>query len=132
MQNEGHTFLKIYECIIMIIFQGDLNLIIFFLFSVGQSSVEDAIPPSLSWQETFEIAGSGDEDSLMGPGRSGNGGSASAMGSSSGSGAVLNPVERRTAALQALKIMAECRALQPHLHELLSAKYESLSFLFSV
>ncbi|XP_026278748.1 E3 ubiquitin-protein ligase UBR5 [Frankliniella occidentalis] len=90
--------------------------------SVGQNSVDDTIPPSLSWQETFEIAGSGDEDSLMGPGRSGNSSNAGNMGTSIGSGAVLNPVERRNAALQALNILTGSRALQPHLHELLSAK----------
>lgn len=93
-----------------------------FSVSVGQNSVEDSIAPSLSWQETFEIAGSGDEDSLMGPGRSANNSNAGAMGGSDGSGAVLNPSERRNAALQALKILTESRALQPHLHELLSAK----------
>lgn len=60
----------------------------------------------------------------MGPGRSGNSSSTATLGGSSGSGAVLNPVERRNAALQALKILTESRALQPYLHELLSAKYE--------
>jgi len=101
--------------------------------SVGQSAADEHIP-ALSWHpEAFDAAGSGDEDSLMGSGSAGalgRGSSASGVGAalglagSSGSSgsALLNPQERRSAALQALRLMCDCRALQPHLHELLGAK----------
>ncbi|CAG2059005.1 unnamed protein product [Timema podura] len=82
--------------------------------------------PTLSWPpETFDPT-SGDEDSLMGLGASST---PNTKPTTSGCGVggsnniyVVDPVERKNNALQALKLMCESSALQPHLKDMLSAK----------
>nr|CAD7423599.1 unnamed protein product [Timema monikensis] len=90
-----------------------------------QPSGEEPIP-TLSWPpETFDPT-SGDEDSLMGLGASST---PNTKPTTSGCGVggsnniyVVDPVERKNNALQALKLMCESSALQPHLKDMLSAK----------
>lgn len=81
--------------------------------------VQEEQIPTHSWPpESFDVT-SGDEDSLMGLGGSKGGNNSSVPGSTS----VIDPVERRTNAMQILHVLLyECTALAPHLIELLCAK----------
>nr|CAD7394223.1 unnamed protein product [Timema cristinae] len=90
-----------------------------------QPSGEEPIP-TLSWPpETFDPT-SGDEDSLMGLGASSTPNTKPTISGCGVGGSnniyVVDPVERKNNALQALKLMCESSALQPHLKDMLSAK----------
>ncbi|XP_063230682.1 E3 ubiquitin-protein ligase UBR5 isoform X3 [Bacillus rossius redtenbacheri] len=84
-----------------------------------QAAAEEPIP-TISWPpETYDPA-SGDEDSLMGLGASSTPNTKPATSRSTTY--IVDPVERKNNALQALRLMCDCPALQPHLKDLLSAK----------
>ncbi|KAJ8888556.1 hypothetical protein PR048_008047 [Dryococelus australis] len=91
-----------------------------------QATTDESIP-TISWPpETFDPA-SGDEDSLMGLGASSTPNTKPAASSSTPTVAgnttyIVDPVERKNNALQALRLICDCPALQPHLKDLLSAK----------
>jgi hypothetical protein len=78
--------------------------------------------PSLAWPpEPMGDPASGDEDSLLGSGGPKAGKDKSAGGGGGGSGGVSqDSIERRAAALAALKVICESVVLAPHLEALLA------------